>query len=75
MDLLNDKIKPIYFKYLVAASGSTMVASVFGMVDAIAVGRYHGPAGSIFRIRQKIFRGHISQSLCSSPEEPCFRHL
>jgi len=46
LDLLTARIKPVYFKYLVAASSSTMVASVFGMVDAIAVGRYHGPAGS-----------------------------
>ena len=46
VDLLTARIKPVYLKYLAAASGSTMVASVFGMVDAIAVGRYHGPAGS-----------------------------
>lgn len=46
MDLLKDRIKPIYLKYLIAASGSSVVASVFGMVDAIAVGQYHGPAGS-----------------------------
>lgn len=46
MDLLKDKIKPIYFKYLVAASGSAMVVSVFGMVDAMMVGQYHGPVGT-----------------------------
>lgn len=46
MDLLNSKIKPMYFKYLVAASGSALVASVFGMVDAMMVGKYHGPAGN-----------------------------
>lgn len=46
MDLLRSKIKPIYFKYLVAASGSALVASVFGMVDAMMVGKYHGPAGN-----------------------------
>jgi len=46
MDLLNGKIKPMYFKYLAAASGSAMVASIFGMVDAMMVGKYHGPAGN-----------------------------
>ena len=46
MDLLNGKVKPMYFKYLIAASGSAMVASIFGMVDAMMVGKYHGPAGN-----------------------------
>lgn len=46
MDLLSSKVKPMYFKYLVAASGSAMVASIFGMVDAMMVGQYHGPAGN-----------------------------
>lgn len=46
MNILNDKIKPLYFKFLIAASGSAMVASVFGMVDAMMVGKYHGPSGS-----------------------------
>lgn len=35
MDILKSKVKPLYFKYLMAASGSAMVASVFGMVDAM----------------------------------------
>ena len=46
MDLLNGKVRPMYFKYLTAASGSAMVASIFGMVDAMMVGKYHGPAGN-----------------------------
>lgn len=46
MDLLTGKIKPMYFQYLCAASGSAMMASVFGLVDAMMVGRYHGPAGN-----------------------------
>jgi len=46
MDLLTCKIRPTYFKYLAAASGSAMVASVFGLVDAMMVGNYHGPAGN-----------------------------
>ena len=46
MDLLKSKVRPMYFKYLVAASGSAMVASIFGMVDAMMVGKYHGPSGN-----------------------------
>lgn len=46
MELLTGKIRPLYFKYLAAASGSAMVASIFGMVDAMMVGKYHGPIGS-----------------------------
>ena len=36
----------MYYKYLLAASGSALVASVFGLVDAMMVGQYHGPAGN-----------------------------
>lgn len=46
MDILKDRIKPLYFKYLAASSGSAMVAAIFGMVDAMMVGQYHGPAGT-----------------------------
>ena len=46
MDLLTCKIRPAYFKYLAAASGSALVASIFGLVDAMMVGQYHGPAGN-----------------------------
>jgi len=46
MDLLKSKIKPMYFRYLVTISGSTLVSAIFGIVDATVVGRYHGPAGN-----------------------------
>ena len=46
MDILKDRVKALYFKYLVAASGSAMVASIFGMIDAMMVGKYHGPSGN-----------------------------
>ena len=46
MDLLNSKIKPMFFRYLVAASGSALLTSVFSIVDAMMVGQYHGPAGN-----------------------------
>ncbi len=46
MDILRDKVKPLYFNYLMAASGSAMVSCIFGMVDAMMVGKYHGPSGN-----------------------------
>lgn len=46
MDLLSSKIKPMYFQYLAAASGSALVASIFGLADAMMVGQYHGPEGN-----------------------------
>ena len=46
MNILSDKVRPMYFKYLVTASGSAMVASVFAMVDAMMVDKYHGPSGN-----------------------------
>jgi len=46
MDLLNDKIKPVYFKYLAAAFGSAMITSVYSIVDMAIVGQYQGPDGT-----------------------------
>ncbi len=46
MDLLNGKIKQLYFRYLTAALGSAMITSVYSIVDAAMVGQYHGPAGT-----------------------------
>ncbi len=46
MDLVHDKIKPIYLKYLAAAFGSAMITSVYSIVDTAMVGQYHGPEGT-----------------------------
>lgn len=46
MNFLTDKIKPIYFKYLVAAFGSALISSIYGVVDAAMVGQYQGPTGT-----------------------------
>lgn len=46
MNILTDKIKTVYFKYLVAAFGSTLISSIYGIVDMAMVGQYHGPEGS-----------------------------
>lgn len=44
MDLLNGKIKPMYFRYLSAAFGSAMITSVYSIVDT---------AGSITARRER----------------------
>ena len=46
MNFLNGKIRPIYFKYLAAALGSAMIASIYSIVDTAMVGQYHGPEGT-----------------------------
>ncbi len=46
MDILKGKVRPMYFRFLGAASGSAMVASIFGVIDAMMVGKYHGPLGN-----------------------------
>ncbi len=45
-NILTGKEKPLYIKYLIAASGSAMVSCIFGTIDGIMIGRYHGPSGS-----------------------------
>ncbi len=45
-NILQGKTQPLYFKYLIAASGSAMISCIFGTVDGIMIGRYHGPSGS-----------------------------
>ena len=44
--LLHGKIKPLYWKYLAAAFGSTLIASIYGAVDMAVVGQYQGPDGT-----------------------------
>lgn len=46
MDLLNGKIKPLYFKFLSAAFGSAIITSVYSIVDTAMVGQYQGPDGT-----------------------------
>ncbi|MCQ2548270.1 MAG: multidrug transporter MatE [Clostridia bacterium] len=46
MDLLKDKISPIYTKYFWAAFGSAFAGSVYTLVDTAMVGQYHGPMGT-----------------------------
>lgn len=46
MDLLNGNLKKIYLKYLGASFGSALISSIYGVVDMVVVGQYHGPSGS-----------------------------
>lgn len=46
MNFLTDKIKPMYFKYLTAAFGSSFISSIYGVVDMAMVGQYQGPEGT-----------------------------
>lgn len=46
MDLLNGRMKTVYFKYLSAALGSAMITSVYSIVDMAMVGQYQGPDGT-----------------------------
>lgn len=36
----------MYFQYLTAAFGSTLISSIYGIVDLAMVGKYHGPEGT-----------------------------
>ncbi len=46
MDILNEKMKSLYFKYLAAAFGSALISSIYGIVDMAMVGQYQGPEGT-----------------------------
>lgn len=46
MNLLTDNLKKIYTKYLLASFGGAILQSVYGIVDMIVVGKYHGSDGS-----------------------------
>lgn len=46
MDLLNCNTKKVYFKFLLAAFGSALITSIYGIVDMAMVGQYYGPIGS-----------------------------
>ena len=42
MNFLTSKIRPMYFKYLVAAFGSALISSIYGVVDMAMVGHTRG---------------------------------
>lgn len=46
MNLLKDRIGKLYFRYLAAAFGSTLIMSIYSLVDTIVIGQYEGPDGS-----------------------------
>lgn len=49
MDLIHQNTKKIYFRYLAAAFGSSLISTIYGLVDSIVVGQYSGPKGSAAR--------------------------
>ena len=46
MDILTERAKTVYFKYLRAAFGSALISSIYGVVDMAMVGQYHGSDGT-----------------------------
>lgn len=46
MDLLQGKIRTLYSRFLMAAFGSALISSIYGIVDMAMVGQYHGPTGT-----------------------------
>lgn len=46
MNLLTDKIRAMFVRYLIPATLSALVYSIFGIVDAAMIGKYHGPTGN-----------------------------
>ena len=46
MDLLNGNVKKTYYRYLGAAFGSSLISSIYGIVDMAMVGQYEGPTGT-----------------------------
>ena len=46
MNFLTSKIRPMYFKYLVAAFGSALISSIYGVIDMAMVGQYQGADGN-----------------------------
>lgn len=45
MNLLTDKIKTLYGKYLLTALGSAMIVCIYSVADMAIVGQYQGPTG------------------------------
>ena len=46
MNLVASDIKKTYFKYFAAAFGSTLIGSIYAVVDMAMVGQYQGPSGT-----------------------------
>lgn len=46
MDLMTGSLKRLYLKYLAASFGSTLISSIYSIVDMSMVGQYQGPDGT-----------------------------
>lgn len=45
MNLLQENVRKLYFKYFAAAFGSSLIGTIYAFVDAIVVGQDQGPSG------------------------------
>ena len=46
MDFINGNLKKIYFNFLLASFGSTLISMIYGFVDMAMVGQYEGPVAT-----------------------------
>ena len=46
MDLLNGNVKTLFFKYFKATISSSMVMTIYSLVDTICIGQYEGSTGT-----------------------------
>lgn len=46
MEFTTKPVRPMFFKYLAAAFGSSLVSSIFVLVDMMIIGQYAGPTGT-----------------------------
>lgn len=46
MDLLKDRLGPIFRRYLLASFGGALISCIYNAVDVICVGQYEGPDGA-----------------------------
>lgn len=46
MEMTESAIRPLYFRYLLAAFGSALVGAVYTLVDMAVIGQYAGPTGT-----------------------------
>ena len=72
MNLLTDDLFKVYRKFLAAAFGSARITSIYSVVDAAMVGKYHGPDGlSAIAILVPMWNIVFSLSLLAGSADRC----
>lgn len=46
MDIQKDRVQSVYFRMLAMAMGGAFAGCIFSLIDAMVVGKYHGPVGT-----------------------------